>query len=154
MAILYVQILPLLTDYHDVISAVRSFLCTLFTVYVAQGTLQLQLDRLTHPAKHSLASVVQEVLTRSTMDEHTFKLIQVCSDMYKETTDPALRNIYTWAACTALNHPLSFGWPDSTGEWWFNMVYCFCRRTTQCFAHICTTLTGLLTLQLQIMLVV
>ena len=109
MAILYVQILPLLTDYHDVISAVRSFLCTLFTVYVAQGTLQLQLDLLTDPAKRSLASVVQEVLARSTMDEHTFKLIQVCSDMYKETTDPALRNIYTWAACTALNHPLSFG---------------------------------------------
>jgi len=98
-----------MTDYHHVISAVRSFLCTLFTVYVAQGTLELQLDRLTDPAKRSLSSVVQEVLSGSMeKDEHIFKLIQVCCDMHKETADPALRNIYILAASAALNHPLSF----------------------------------------------
>jgi len=107
---LSVQVLPLLTDYRDVISAVRSFLCTLFTVYVAQGTLPLQLDRLSEPAERSLPSVVQEVMNGSMeKDEHIFKLIQVCSDMYQETSDPALRNIYSWAASTALNNPLSFG---------------------------------------------
>jgi len=79
-------------------------------VYVAQGTLELQLDRLNNLAESSLSSIVQEVLSRSMQkDEHTFKLIQVCSDMYKETADPRLRNMYTWAASTALNHPLSFG---------------------------------------------
>lgn len=98
-----------MTDYRRVTSAVRSFLCTLFTVYVAQGTLELQLDRLSDPAKRSLSSVVQEVLSGSIeKDEHIFKLIQVCCDMHQETADSALRNIYTLAASTALNHPLSF----------------------------------------------
>jgi len=104
------QVLPLMTDYHDVVAAVCSFLCTLFAVYVAQGTLELQLDRLNDPAEKSLPSVVQEVMSGSMeRDEHMFKLIQVCSDMYRETADPALRNIYSWAASTALHYPLSFG---------------------------------------------
>jgi len=98
-----------MTDYHDVISAVRSFLCTLFAVYIAQGTLELQLDCLNNPAEKSLSSVVHTVLSGNTeMDEHVFKLIQVCTDMYNVTEDPTLRSIYTWAASTTLNHPLSF----------------------------------------------
>jgi len=110
MTVLCVQVLPLLTDYCDVVAAVRSFLCTLFTVYVTQGTLELQLDRLNDPAERSLPSVVQQVMSGDMeKDEHMFKLIQVCSDMYKETADPALRNVYSWAASIALNYPLSFG---------------------------------------------
>ena len=106
---LCLQVLPLITDYRDVISAIHSYLCTLFTVYVAQGTLQLQPDHLHDPAERSLTSIVQEVLSGSMkMDEHVFKLIQVCNDMSQDTADPALRNIYTWAACTAVNYPLSF----------------------------------------------
>ena len=103
------QVLPLLTDYGDVVAAVRSYLCALFTVYVAQGTPELQLHRMSESAERSLPSVVHQVMSGSMQkDEHMFKLIQVCSDMYAETVDPALRNIYSWAASTALSHPLSF----------------------------------------------
>lgn len=104
------QVLPLVIDYRDVKSAVRSFLSTLFTVYVAQGTLELRLECFNNPAVKSLSSVVHEVLSGNTeMDEHVFKLIQVCTDMYNVSDDPDLRNIYTWAASNTLNHPLSFG---------------------------------------------
>jgi len=69
----------------------------------------LQLDRLRDPAERFLSCVVQDVLSGSVMmDEHVFKLIQVCNDMYKDTADPALRNMYTRAACTSLSYPLSF----------------------------------------------
>jgi len=52
---------------------------------------------------------VQEVLSGNMeRDEHIFKLIQVCCDMYKETASLELRNIYKLAASTVLNYPFSF----------------------------------------------
>jgi len=103
------QVLPLITDCRNIMSAIQSYLCALFAVYVAQGTLELQLDRLHDPAERSLSSVVQQVLCGSMKsDEHVIKLIQVCNDMFEDTADPALRNIYTLAACTVISYPLSF----------------------------------------------
>ena len=105
-----VQLVQLLTDFYDVVSAIRSFLCTLFTVYVVQGTPELQLDRLQDPPDKSLFSIVQEVLSGGViMDEHVFKLVQVCTDMYENSADPALRNLYTLAATTAVSYIFSFG---------------------------------------------
>ncbi|XP_060080148.1 uncharacterized protein LOC132559502 [Ylistrum balloti] len=104
------QIIPVLKP-ADAVDALRTFTCALLAVYVSQECPALT-NKPKVPQSDVTASdwtdVINEVLSRDT-DEHIYKLVQVCHDLWREKDCSNMADIYLHAAQTSMDNDLSFG---------------------------------------------
>ena len=100
------QILPLLNAEHG-LEVIEVFLIALLATYMCEDC-----PKLPHALNPPVAvdskqwdNIIAKTLAES-RDEHIYKLVQVAHDMWK--MQPGMGHVYTQAAETALNNPLTF----------------------------------------------
>ena len=104
------NILPILKDADQVLDVVRTFLCALCAVYLAQGSPPLQTELLssTEGASYAWADLVYTAMELDHGDEHTYKLMQVCKGMSEANTDPTMDRLYKIAVKLSLDNDFIF----------------------------------------------
>lgn len=89
---------------------VTTYLCALLATYISQGTPKLCPERLSDEAQKgpkTWTSILDSTLEQD-LDEHVFKLIQICHELSQETDDQHLQTLYVKAALRALNETMEF----------------------------------------------
>ena len=100
------QVLQTYTDPLPAFDAVQTYIATLFAAYMAQGSPALQLEHLqAAPANTTMNELCQEALGL-TVDEHVYKLVQVCYDLSQQHSEPDNVTLYKVACRCAIDHPL------------------------------------------------
>lgn len=93
----------------DVVSCMRTFICTLFAVYLTEDSPRLIHDVATDPpvSQATWQAIIDDVLAQD-HDEHIYKLVQVCYEMWKKEPASQSTSLYIAAAKVAQNEPLRF----------------------------------------------
>jgi len=89
---------------------VTTYLCALLATYISQGTPKLCPELLSDDAQKgptTWTSILDSTLEQD-LDEHVFKLIQICHELSLETDDQHLQKLYVKAALRALNETMKF----------------------------------------------
>ena len=94
---------------EDVIVSARIFLCVLLATYMTQDS-----PKLAHavPECDVKQQIWQEIIDKAfenDYDEHVFKLVQVCHDMWLENRENPQAALYVACAQVALDEPIDYG---------------------------------------------
>ena len=94
---------------EDVIDSARTFLCVLLATYMTQDSPKLEY---TVPECDVTQQTWQEIIHKAfgyDYDEHVFKLVQVCHDMWLENRESPQAALYVACAQVALDEPIDYG---------------------------------------------
>ena len=112
------QVLSLLGDWKLCLEAIRTWLCVLIAVYIAQQTPELDMERLEEPdvSNVSWEDIKCKILAMKSDDAadiHVTKLVQICYDMSLVNKDAKMADIYKRACFTVMDNPFIFRVPVS-----------------------------------------
>ena len=104
------QVVHLLSDYKQQRDAVKYFLAALISVYIAVGrpTFSIPLNTKKYVSSDEVWSNKIADLIKVNVDEHVYKLVQVCNDMRKNCDDEKRGSMYLQAACSCIESPFTF----------------------------------------------
>ena len=95
---------------QDSLPAMRTYVCALLATYIAEGHPLLEDLDITGNVKvteDTWRALIEET-TSINRDEHIYKLVQVCYEMWKLGRDGSSPDLYITAARNALDHKLTF----------------------------------------------
>ena len=103
------QVVHLLSDYKQQRNAVKYFLAALISVYIAVGrpTFSIPLNTKKYVSSDEVWSYKIADLIKVDVNEHVYKLVQVCNDMRKNCDDEKKGRMYLQAACSSIENPFT-----------------------------------------------
>ena len=109
------QVLTLLGDEEQCLESIRTWLCVLIAVYIAERTPKLDMGRLEEGDVDGVSwdSIKSRILyeeghPRLDADAHITKLVEVCYERSLDNADVKMASVYKRAALTAMDNPFTF----------------------------------------------